>query len=99
MDKDRNKFDNLVEKEAYKLVSRIKTHAQSFVHMYARKARIQVDDALLERLGEVFGAGMEDGFQSQIDFFKKEVDKGLNNYLETTNAIPLTAQKKTKTGT
>ncbi len=78
---DRRKLDSVVEKEAYTLVSNVKNHAESFLHLYTRRNKIKVDDDLLNRLVEIFGMAVEEGFQTQVDIFNKSVGKALDQYV------------------
>jgi hypothetical protein len=82
---DRKKLDTLIEKEVYHLVSNIKNHTQSFMHLAARKRGLKVDSQLLDVFNELLALGIEDGFQTQIDLFNQGIGKALDKYTAEEN--------------
>jgi hypothetical protein len=91
---DRKKLDTLIEKEVYHLVSNIKNHTQSFMHLAARKRGLKVDSQLLDVFNELLALGIEDGFQTQIDLFHKGIDKALEKYTGEEGVETTTSKRK-----
>lgn len=88
---DRKKLDTLIEGEAHKLVVNVAQHAESYVQLFARRKGLNVDEKLLDVLTEVMKQAMEEGFQTQVDFFSKGISKALDAYTAEENPFPRTS--------
>lgn len=91
---ERKQLDTVIEKEVYKLVSNIKEHTKSFVHLTARRKGLKVDPELLELLTQVVDLGIEDGFQTQVELFNRGIGKALDKYTAEENPTQLTSSKR-----
>lgn len=78
---ERRKLNSLIEKEAFKLVMNVKNHSDSFLQLYSRRNNVKIEPEILNKLIEVVGLAMDDGFGSQVNFFNENVSKALDEYL------------------
>jgi hypothetical protein len=91
---ERKKLDTLIEKEAFQLSANIKTHAQSFMHLYSRKKGLKIEPELLNVLTDMLGVAIDDGFQTQVDIFNRGIAKALDQYTGEENPFLRTNSKK-----
>lgn len=88
MSADRKKLETAVEKEVFKLISRIKEHTRDFTVLKMKRMGTDVDNETMARVLDVVDQAVMDGFQTHIDRFMRELDTSLVGFTGEENPLP-----------
>lgn len=81
----RLKLETAIEKEAFKLVSLIKEHVQDHTILHVRRNNVELDRESMSKTLEIVRSAIESGFQMNVDRFKQNLNKVLEEFTEEEN--------------
>lgn len=87
---ERMKLETEIERAVFKFVNMIKEHLYDNTMLYLNRQQIDFPRDQAGKLLELAQSAVQDGLYSKIEFFKKDINKALDDFSEQENPLRLT---------
>jgi len=87
MSNSRKKLETAVERQTYKFINTIKESSSDAVMLWANRARLDMDTALLQQILDQFKNAMESEYMAKCDLLINGISKELDEFTGTEREV------------